>query len=59
VFIFYFETKKTDSRILDCIDEILQLDLDKLNGHYNYHHPDNRRQTFDEIKLGFERYYER
>lgn len=27
-------------KIIDCIEEILQLPLDKLKGHYNWHHKD-------------------
>jgi len=50
--------KRDDPKALDCVAEILQLDLGRLKGHYNYQHPDNRKQTFDEIRTGFERYYE-
>lgn len=45
----------TDSRLIDCIDEITRLDLDHLNGHFNYKHLSQRKKTFEEVKSDFDK----
>lgn len=46
---------RDDQRIVECIEEILQLDLDNLAGIFNYQHRDYRRErTFEEVKARFD-----
>lgn len=45
---------RDDQRIIECIEEILRLDLDNLAGIFNYQHRDYRERTFEEVKARFD-----